>query len=116
MKFTIATLALAAFIGFCIAAPSTQSVEKDAHVSTDTTSDLIESVEGENVIRLKKSPEQPKTLCVEAKNSEGISFLQCADNDSELAGSASYSSYSAAPSYGASSGGYGDSSGGYKVT
>lgn len=115
MKFSIAALAVAALIGLCIAAPSSE-LEADAHLSTDLTSSLNTASDfGEESARAKKSAEQPKTLCVEMKNEEGTSFLQCADNGSDLAASAtSYSAVSSGGYGGGASGGYGGgSSGGY---
>lgn len=115
MKFSITALALAAFIGFCIAAPSAEP-ETNSHVSTDITSDLIPESDAAVAPRAKKSPEpeKPKTVCTEVTNREGISFMQCDDIDSELAASASYPSYSSPASSGsyAPSGGYGGGYGG----
>lgn len=111
MKFSIAALAVAALIGLCIAAPSAE-LEADAHLSTDLTSSLNTASDfGEESARAKKSAEQPKTLCVEMKNEEGTSFLQCADNGSDLAASAtSYSAVSSGGYGGGASGGYGGGS------
>lgn len=118
MKIAIAVLALAGFlVAQTLAAPATeiQAEADDAHISTNLDSALIEAnkaVEETNE-RAKKSS-GPKTVCFEAKDVQGTSYLQCAESvDSESEGTSLYPQYSPAPSPYGSSSGYGSSSSSY---
>lgn len=109
MKFSFTVLALVGFtVTQILAAPNSEprseveDVLIDSTATTGAKSTIAEATENiEDSNRTKKSP-APKTICVENKDLQGTSYLQCREaTDSETAGSYNVPSYSAAPaSYG----------------
>jgi len=77
-------------------------VEDVKETAADTTNALAEASETIKDANRTKKSNSPKTFCFQMKDTQGISYLQCHDEqsvDSELAGSSSYPSYSAPSSY-----------------
>lgn len=112
MKFSFTVLALVGFtVTQILAAPPSEprseveDVLIDSKASTGAKSTIVEANENiEESNRTKKSP-APKTICVENKDLQGTSYLQCHEaTDSDTAGSYNVPSYSPAPSasYGSS--------------
>lgn len=110
MKFSFTVLALVGFtVTQILAAPSSEPRSEVEDVLVDSNASTVaEASEGlEESNRAKKSP-APKTICVENKDLQGTSYLQCREaTDSDSAGSFNVPSYSPAPSsYGPSPSSY----------